>query len=1441
MSSAGTPQSPREEPIFRGYVKTLISPLPFARFKRRAASLLLPVIFLAAPAAKAETNDHMYAPQTAAAPYINFDNAGFIINGQRTWLASGSIHYPRVPEELWMDRLLRLKRAGLNTVQTYAFADYQWTGSGYAFTGNGDLNQYLQDIHSLGLFATVRAGIYVCSEWDNGGYPEWLLLEPGVSIREATPAEFLTASDQWYDSVMPIVAANQINNGGAVILVQLDNEHPTCWGVDYDNLTYFQHLLATAQTEGIQVPMWFSGLHHSADPAGTTSWNSVGREDPWFTDEFWAGWFNQYGDSGNDLTTVDRGTWKVIAYGGNGYNYYMFHGGSNFDHWPCAGIGPSYDYGAACGQAGDLRTLYYRDKRAAWFARTFQNILEDSTDADSSYTGAATGVTGINARTSPAGTIVFLDNNTGNTATATLADGATITMDAYEIVPIVENYALTNWLTIKEADGRIFGALPQGNITTLVHYGDPGDTVRTQFQLTNGTVTSADPAFAVSGTNVTFTAPVVDGTTASYQLTSGTNQLRVLVESKSVVDRTWFVDTSGSNYVVSGPDYVGNFTNTNGQINCALEEPLGSPLPTALLAYGADQYAPHQLTIASPVASSAPAAPALVSWQMRSGTGEAAVGYDDSAWYSTATPALMGADGDYSNYAWYRATATVATAGTYYLGVPAINDWGMLFVNGQLASTQPGLSGTAVPVTLQSGTNTVAIFTAHYGRASFYNVTGTSANGFTPKGLQGPVSVGGTPLTTWYWLNTGTTTAPTAASIQQVTGTAFNPAANGWSTGTGWSGNILTGAGYAWFRTTLPTLTSPQSVFFTNVEGTCTAYLNGNVVGSSTVPDTSFSVPLSTYWNASGPNDLTVLVHDSSGDGGIPGAVIANPLSGAIPSWKLQGGIGTVEGTGLNWVPVGTTGGTPTFYHATFTYQAPAGINAILRAGYAGLSAGHIWLNGHALGRYPQVIPISGLYLPECWLSATNTIDYFDEKGSAPTSTALFVETAASRQVYQAQDLNGALVYPPASVTAYGGNGYVTLNWSNVSGATGYNVLRSGTSGGPYTPVATDALGLTYMDTTVTNGTPYYYVIVATDGTNASANSMEASATPTYVPPAFTNPGFELPGTGNISTGFANVTGWANAGTTYTNSGVETSPASHGGSYHAYSTGGDSGCYQLLNYQMQTGDRIVVSWWAEHVAGTGSSTQSVSLISGTTTTTAYANTTTLLSNNGALEGSGTTAGPWAQYTMSYKATASDAGHYIGVYFNNSTAGNQAGFDDFAVTVTSLPFAPYGLAATTGNGTVTLNWNGANGATSYTVKQGTAPGTYTTQANTAGTSMTETGLLNGTTYYYTVYASNSAGAGPNATPVSATPSMPITAMEANSGAIDMPGNSGGSATIIFNGSVVGHNYTLQSCPDLKSGQWTTVGSPMEGTGGNLEFPPMVVTGTAGFYRIVIQRD
>ncbi|UKS28078.1 fibronectin type III domain-containing protein [Paenibacillus sp. HWE-109] len=84
----------------------------------------------------------------------------------------------------------------------------------------------------------------------------------------------------------------------------------------------------------------------------------------------------------------------------------------------------------------------------------------------------------------------------------------------------------------------------------------------------------------------------------------------------------------------------------------------------------------------------------------------------------------------------------------------------------------------------------------------------------------------------------------------------------------------------------------------------------------------------------------------------------------------------------------------------------------------------------------------------------------------------------------------------PINLTAVGGDTKVDLNWSVTSGASSYNVKRSTIAGGPYTTIATNVTGTSYTDTSVTNGTTYYYVITAVNSSGESGNSNETSATP---------------------------------------------------------------------------------------------------------------------------------------------------------------------------------------------------------------------------------------------------------------------------------------------------------------------------------------------------------
>lgn len=84
----------------------------------------------------------------------------------------------------------------------------------------------------------------------------------------------------------------------------------------------------------------------------------------------------------------------------------------------------------------------------------------------------------------------------------------------------------------------------------------------------------------------------------------------------------------------------------------------------------------------------------------------------------------------------------------------------------------------------------------------------------------------------------------------------------------------------------------------------------------------------------------------------------------------------------------------------------------------------------------------------------------------------------------------------PAMLLASPGDGAVPLRWQASFGATGYTVGRSAFSGGPYEAVASGVAGSSYTDTSVVNGTTYYYTVTASNSAGTSDSSPSDSATP---------------------------------------------------------------------------------------------------------------------------------------------------------------------------------------------------------------------------------------------------------------------------------------------------------------------------------------------------------
>src|SRR5208337_1158694 len=148
----------------------------------------------------------------------------------------------------------------------------------------------------------------------------------------------------------------------------------------------------------------------------------------------------------------------------------------------------------------------------------------------------------------------------------------------------------------------------------------------------------------------------------------------------------------------------------------------------------------------------------------------------------------------------------------------------------------------------------------------------------------------------------------------------------------------------------------------------------------------------------------------------------------------------------------------------------------------------------------------------------------------------------------------------------------------------------------------------------------------------------------------------------------------------------------------------------------------------------------------------------------------TSGGPYTQIGTPTATNYTDTGlsngttYYYVVSAVNS-AGESANSVEVSATPNAPPAAPTGLTASAGNAQVSLTWNASTGATSYHVKRSTTSGgPYTQIGAPTATNYTDTGLTNGTPYYYVVSAVNSAGESANSSQASATPVAPATQVQ-----------------------------------------------------------------------------
>jgi beta-galactosidase len=312
----------------------------------------------------------------------------FLLDGKPFLIRSGEMHYPRVPREAWRDRMRKMKAMGLNTLCTYVFWNLHEPEPGrFDFSGNLDLAAYLRTAQEEGLFVLLRPGPYVCGEWEFGGFPAWLLKEPGLKVRSRDP-RFLAAAERYLNRVGQEIGGLQVDKGGPILMVQVENEYGS-FGSDAE---YKATIRKFVEGAGFTVPRYTSDgpgkemLQNGTFPDLTPVVNFGAGPDPEesfkeldafrtgiprMCGEYWSGWFDHYGEEHHrtDPASGAQGiAWMLKR--GISFNLYMFHGGTSFGFMNGANFGggyqpdtTSYDYDVMLDEAGrpTAKFFAYRD------------------------------------------------------------------------------------------------------------------------------------------------------------------------------------------------------------------------------------------------------------------------------------------------------------------------------------------------------------------------------------------------------------------------------------------------------------------------------------------------------------------------------------------------------------------------------------------------------------------------------------------------------------------------------------------------------------------------------------------------------------------------------------------------------------------------------------------------------------------------------------------------------------------------------------------------------------------------------------------------------------------------------------------------------------------------------------------------------------------------
>jgi len=474
-------------------------------------------------------------------------------------LLCGEMHYFRIPSGLWFDRLLKLKRAGFNCVNIYFAWNYHEVEPGvFDVSGERDFTRFIEIARDLGLYVVARVGPYICSEWDNGGHPDWLINKDLVP-RSLDPSYFSYA-ERWLRFVLSILARYSVKRGGNLVAVQLENEY--FWG----DIPYHMRLKEIAREVGIDVDL-YTNVNRFA--RNTEFIDSVDLyPNPWdiksvinsFKDllqsqpgknlkimEYEGGWFSRI----DKPLPTERGSFPpnwtkmlltlAIAYGADLISFYMFHGGTNFGYWTGRWITTTYDYEASIREWGELWDRYYRVKLLAPIAylSSGSKMISEEFVSDNRVRITREGVDGTR--------FIFHINNVDEPWI-----DKDISIQPRDVKVIVNNLAIGT-IRIIESNLNLLNI----SDNTVILYDVPGYSYRIVLDGVDNAICYNVPMAKSDGNRYVVNGVVLKDDISGCLITSKGREYRILIVPQNMAERTWFI---GNSFIISNVYLVRSWT-----------------------------------------------------------------------------------------------------------------------------------------------------------------------------------------------------------------------------------------------------------------------------------------------------------------------------------------------------------------------------------------------------------------------------------------------------------------------------------------------------------------------------------------------------------------------------------------------------------------------------------------------------------------------------------------------------------------------------------------------------------------------------------------------------------------------------------------------------------------------------------------------------------------